>query len=191
MQKLIAGSVLVLLLAFGGGTSAFAQTPVTSATATTTTNVTTNTTALIAQLQAQIAVLTAQLATMHQTIAAFQINAPLHQGMSGEDVRTLQEVLATDSNLFSQGNVTGFYGPLTAKAVAHMQTHFGLDSVGFVGPLTLEKINELLKMHDATSTESLSEGDLGDLGEDGDIQNGSGDHNNSGSDSESHNHKGS
>ncbi|MFY9461819.1 MAG: peptidoglycan-binding domain-containing protein [Candidatus Sungiibacteriota bacterium] len=42
------------------------------------------------------------------------------------------------------GPVTGFYGKLTADAVARFQKANGLEVVGDVGPLTRELINSLL-----------------------------------------------
>ncbi len=158
----------VLVSAFVAFTAvpAFAQTTASSsATSTQTTSL--DSAAQIAQLEAEIAQLQAQLQAVTQTLQTLQLSTPLHQGMTGEDVKKLQEILATDPNLFSNTNVTGFYGPLTTKAVESFQSHFGLATVGAVGPLTLEKLNELLKEHNATSTSNLSENELGDLGENG------------------------
>jgi peptidoglycan hydrolase-like protein with peptidoglycan-binding domain len=121
--------------------------------------------AQIVQLQTQLADLTKKNTDLVQTVQTLQLKTQLHQGMSGEDVRKLQEVLATDPNLFSKDNVTGYYGALTAQAVSDFQKHFGIDSLGIVGPHTLEKLNELLTSHEATSTSDLSENEFGDLGE--------------------------
>ena len=175
MNKSIAVMTLIFALTFGSSAVAFAQTASTTPTVDSAT--------LIQQLQAQVAQLQAQLSeltktntSLQQTVQTLQLNSQLHQGMNGEEVRKLQEVLATDPNLYSKDSITGFYGPLTAKAVADFQTHFGLESVGNVGPHTLEKINELLKAHDAISVDSLTENDLGDLGENQDMMGQSGEH---------------
>ena len=64
--------------------------------------------------------------------------------MSGEDVRTLQEMLATDPDIYPEGLVTGFFGPLTEKAVKKFQEKSGISNVGRVGPQTLSRINQLL-----------------------------------------------
>lgn len=62
----------------------------------------------------------------------------LSQGTSGNDVVALQEFLH-DRGHFT-ANATGYYGPLTASAVARWQSAEGIQSVGIVGPLTRERI---------------------------------------------------
>lgn len=52
----------------------------------------------------------------------------------GADVRILQERLRALG--YFQGPVTGFFGPLTLKAVKEFQANRGLPSTGYVGPLT-------------------------------------------------------
>jgi hypothetical protein len=65
-------------------------------------------------------------------------------GSQGASVTTLQTLLATDPNAYPQGLVTGYYGPLTEKAVANFQIGYGLPGVGNVGPRTLALINQLI-----------------------------------------------
>ncbi len=98
---------------------------------------------------------------------ASHLSKRLRKGMKGDEVRHLQEVLATDPDIFSKANITGYFGPMTVKAVMQMQKHFGLEPIGQVGPKTITKINSLLDEHNETD-EQLSDdtsGDLGDLGE--------------------------
>lgn len=64
----------------------------------------------------------------------------ISQGVSGEDVKSLQEFLR-DQGYFS-GNVTGYYGPVTGGALARWQASQGLDAAGVVGPLTRERIKK-------------------------------------------------
>jgi len=72
----------------------------------------------------------------------YRLNRALLRGMSGDDVRTLQEELKT-RGLFS-GDATGFFGPLTEQAVQALQRTLGIVSggdaattgYGIVGPLT-------------------------------------------------------
>lgn len=86
-------------------------------------------------LQAQVASTTASIsATLGQM-------RNLRQGMSGEDVKALQAILASDPNIYS-GEITGFFGNLTAEALKKYQKKFGIDAVGYVGPKTLKKISE-------------------------------------------------
>lgn len=77
-----------------------------------------------------------QTAVQHRICSALRRN--LAQGASGDDVVSLQEFLR-EQGYFS-ANATGYYGPLTASAVARWQTSQGVDSVGIVGPLTRERI---------------------------------------------------
>ena len=65
----------------------------------------------------------------------------LSRGMSGDDVRDLQEKLAEDEDhIFDSSNVTGFFGPLTEEAVKKFQRKHGIDQVGIFGPKTQQKI---------------------------------------------------
>lgn len=66
----------------------------------------------------------------------------LKQGMSGEDVRALQAILAADPGIYPEGTVSGFFGSLTAEAVKKFQKKHGFEQVGFVGPKTLRKLNQ-------------------------------------------------
>ena len=58
-------------------------------------------------------------------------------GSQGEDVRDLQKILGRDPSIFN-ASTTGFFGPLTAKAVKKFQEKFGVasSSTGVVGPRT-------------------------------------------------------
>src|SRR3989344_1456084 len=67
----------------------------------------------------------------------------LDEGMSGDDVSTLQQFLAQDPELYPEGLITGYYGSLTTDAVRRFQTRYGLSQVGRVGPQTLAKLNEI------------------------------------------------
>ncbi len=94
-----------------------------------------------------------------------QITGGLHAGMSGENVKRLQEVLSSDSDIFAKDNVTGFFGPKTQEALKHFQTHFGIDPAGVVGPKTMDKINELLDEHNIQEGDTISADEFGNLGD--------------------------
>lgn len=94
----------------------------------------------ILELQAQILELQKQ-----QEQVALELLKTLRQGESGDDVKTLQMFLAGDSDIYPDGKITGFFGPLTAKAIKKFQAKHGIEQVGFVGPKTLKKLNELLR----------------------------------------------
>ncbi|MBY0294128.1 peptidoglycan-binding protein [Patescibacteria group bacterium] len=69
----------------------------------------------------------------------------LEFGMSGSDVTELQTFLASDSTLYPEGLVTGYFGSLTKSAVARFQTRNGISAVGRVGPATLPVINAQMR----------------------------------------------
>ncbi|MEK7068947.1 MAG: peptidoglycan-binding domain-containing protein [Patescibacteria group bacterium] len=64
----------------------------------------------------------------------------LARGMSGDDVRNLQELLAQDSSISSAGLVTGFFGHKTEEALRKFQKKFGIEANGVLGPKTQAKI---------------------------------------------------
>ncbi len=70
-------------------------------------------------------------------------NRELERGGRGEDVTRLQQLLAKDPSIYPEGQVTGFYGALTQKAVRAFQKKYGISQVGRVGPQTLAKLNEV------------------------------------------------
>lgn len=76
---------------------------------------------------------------------ALQLTRSLSLGMTSDDVKMLQEVLASDPSIYPEGLVTGYYGSLTEKAVKKFQAKFGIEQAGRVGPKTLAKLNALLK----------------------------------------------
>lgn len=100
----------------------------------------------IQELQAQVKTLQEQYAGLRTEIQeAMELTRTLASGMSGEDVRALQELLATDTELYPEGLVTGFYGPMTERAIQRLQARFGIEQVGTVGPITQRTVNELFK----------------------------------------------
>gem|GEM_PF-1280205 len=100
----------------------------------------------IQELQAQVKALQEQYAGLQTEIQeVMQLTRTLSTGMSGEDVEELQELLATDTELYPEGLVTGFYGPMTERAIERLQARFGIEQVGNVGPITQRTLNELFK----------------------------------------------
>lgn len=113
--------------------------------------------AIIQQLMAQIEALTSQIQALQQQVQELQtqqqtlqeeINAltrQLEQGMQGDDVKLLQQMLATDPEIYPEGLVTGYFGPLTKAAVQRFQEKAGIDRVGRIGPQTLARINQIFE----------------------------------------------
>jgi peptidoglycan hydrolase-like protein with peptidoglycan-binding domain len=109
----------------------------------------------IARLRTQITGLNTQLESLRQAKGelketakevkgTLQLLKQLRVGMSGDDVRTLQEFLATDLDIYPEGLISGYFGPMTERAVKKLQKGMCLDQVGNVGPKTMWRINELL-----------------------------------------------
>ncbi|KND47673.1 MAG: putative hemagglutinin-related protein [Parcubacteria bacterium C7867-006] len=117
----------------------------------------------IQTLQAQIQALRAaqtQVASTSANISTTLVAMRnLRQGMSGDDVKALQAILAADPTIYS-GGITGYFGPLTNQALKKYQKKFGLETVGFVGPKTLKKLsehmNELGLSNESSSSTSTS-----------------------------------
>jgi len=109
--------------------------------------------AKIAEIQAKIAQLQAQLKQLlGQQATEVKFTKNLKYGMTGDEVRALQECLAKDSSVYPEGLVTGYFGPLTKAAVIRFQEKYFDDilapwgftkGTGFVGPTTRKKLNEI------------------------------------------------
>lgn len=117
---------------------------------------------LIQQLQQQVEQLKAQIQSLQTQIGALnqakqdlketagevkgtlQLLRQLKYGMSGEDIKLLQEILATDPSIYPEGLTTGYFGSLTKNALKKFQNKVCIDQTGTVGPKTLSRINELL-----------------------------------------------
>lgn len=78
----------------------------------------------------------------------------LKYGMRGEEIKCLQEVLKSEGGeIYPEGLITGYFGPLTLKAVKKFQLKYSKEILapwgltyptGFVGPTTREKLNQIL-----------------------------------------------
>lgn len=61
------------------------------------------------------------------------------------EVTKLQKFLKLDNEVYPSGNVTGYFGILTDKAIKQFQFKYGLPNTGLVGPLTRNLIGTLCK----------------------------------------------
>jgi len=105
----------------------------------------------VADLLRQLGVIKAQLAelTAGARTRSAQFTRSLHRGVTGDDVRQLQEFLARDSEIYPENLVTGYFGPLTEAAVQRFQLKHGIVTAGsagygWFGPRTTAKLLELL-----------------------------------------------
>lgn len=80
----------------------------------------------------------------------FLFGKPLSLGLKNDDVTKLQELLKSDSSLYPEGLVTGYFGPATLRALQRFQEKHKLAvpgdlGYGYAGPKTRAKLNELLE----------------------------------------------
>lgn len=112
-----------------------------------------DTVVLIASLEQQIRELQAQIAAlMGQSVVqtpTTRFSRNLQVGMSGEDVRALQEFLKVQGmDIYPEGIVSGYFGQLTKQAVGRWQVRQGIvaadsSALGSFGPLTRAAINAI------------------------------------------------
>lgn len=72
------------------------------------------------------------------------LTGQLDYGQTSTNVRNLQIFLASNPDIYPQGLVTGYFGPLTKSAVMNFQSTYNISQAGRVGPITLAKINSLI-----------------------------------------------
>jgi len=114
----------------------------------------------IVELQRQIIALQSELAKLQgepeeievQTRKAYEFTENLIKGARGEKVVELQDLLSLFPDVYPEGLVTGYFGPMTERAVKKFQekyageilSSYGLsEGTGFVGSTTRAKLNEL------------------------------------------------
>jgi peptidoglycan hydrolase-like protein with peptidoglycan-binding domain len=109
----------------------------------------------VADLQAQISALLAQIQTLQAQLAASQgggasgcsFTRDLTEGVSGDDVKCLQNYLSSTGHFKFAGGATGFFGPITKSAVAAWQAANGVSpSSGFFGPISRAKYASLVSV---------------------------------------------
>lgn len=85
-------------------------------------------------------------------------NKDLQLGSRGDDVKRLQELLKTDKDVYPEGLVTGYYGPLTKAAILKLQMKHGViktdrdRGAGRLGPKTRAKVKEVFESPANSST---------------------------------------
>ncbi|KXB08134.1 hypothetical protein AKJ56_01810 [candidate division MSBL1 archaeon SCGC-AAA382N08] len=109
----------------------------------------------IAELQAKIDELLERLNELRgNDYACSKINQDLVVGMRGEQVKCLQQFLkAQGDDIYPEGLVTGYFGPLTKAAVIRFQERYQSEilapwslhnGTGYVGRTTKQKINKMI-----------------------------------------------
>lgn len=86
-----------------------------------------------------------QAANGYFTVSAnTPLTAQMGVGSTGTNVSNLQNFLASNSDIYPAGLVTGYYGALTAAAVQQYQLSYGISMLGNVGPVTLASVNNTM-----------------------------------------------
>lgn len=116
------------------------------------------------ELQAQIDALMAQIAALQggtpaaTPAAACTFTKALTVGAKGADVKCLQDYL-TPKYFTNAGGSTGYFGPVTAAAVAAWQTANGvMPAAGYFGPVSQAKYAALMAAPTTPSTDDSSTG---------------------------------
>jgi len=117
---------------------------------------------IVEQLQVQILDLKAQIEELRGSSATkaevkeirieLKLLRSLQRGSTGKDVEELQTFLSQFEDVYPEALVTGYFGPLTEKAVQRWQAKENIVSSGSatatgfgrVGPKTLAKLNSLI-----------------------------------------------
>lgn len=108
----------------------------------------------LVSIGAALALATALSLTVGTFAAHAAISSSLDFGATGPQVVELQTYLAKSPSIYPEGLITGYFGPLTQRAVQRFQTAQGIVSSGTpattgygrVGPLTAARINALIGM---------------------------------------------
>ena len=137
------------------GVSASTTATTTAVTATTTVGATTTPktplgSTTIAGLLAQLAKLTELFNSLKAQMLGVQteikeLRGDIKEGMTGSDVKTVQELLASDASIYPQGLATGFFGPMTKEALKRFQAKNGLEVTGEINVETRAALDSLLE----------------------------------------------
>ncbi len=105
----------------------------------------------IDDLLAQIKTLMAQIEELQKKMGQAQtelrtlLKDNLKEGMTDEDIKKVQELLATDPDIYPRGLVTGYFGPLTKDALRRFQEKFKLKVTGEIDEDTKVYLENFLK----------------------------------------------
>lgn len=126
--------IALLSLAILSSTSASAQN-------TTSTTAISTLETMISQLMEQIKGLETKIAELKSQVKAvaeeLKIERTLRMGISGDDVKKLQEFLGEYPEFYPEGLITGYFGSLTHKAMKRLQLKYELEADGVLGPRTI------------------------------------------------------
>ena len=99
--------------------------------------------AKVAELQSEIAKIRGDVQDTQKEIKE-TLKDGLKEGMTDEDIKEIQELLASDSDIYPQGLTTGYFGAMTKEALKRFQTKHGLTATGEINSETKELLEEYL-----------------------------------------------
>ncbi len=153
-KRILTTSVLSFML-LAGAVPALAQT----ATNTPAVPVTTGASNLDAML-AQIKALTEMLNKLKAELAATRIElndlkGNLREGMTDDDIKKVQEVLAKDPAIYPAGLATGYFGQMTKEALKRFQAKNGLEVTGELDAETRAALEAIMAERKASGKEPI------------------------------------
>lgn len=98
----------------------------------------------IKALMAKIEELQEKLATIRGEVKDV-IKDGLAEGMTDDDIKEIQELLASDPTIYPEGKITGYFGPLTKEAIKRFQQRHELTVTGTLDEETRELMEEYFK----------------------------------------------
>jgi len=85
----------------------------------------------------------------------FAFSQDMAAGDMGRDVRHAQLLLAQNSQIYPQGLITGYFGPLTAQAITQFQAKHSLLATGFADAATRAKLESISEIRTITKQSSF------------------------------------
>jgi peptidoglycan hydrolase-like protein with peptidoglycan-binding domain len=112
--------------------------------------------ALITSIAASALVLGSFAVTASAQMTSYTFNGYMSVGSTGTEVVNLQSWLVSEGFLtMPVGVAKGYFGSLTKAAVVAYQASVGLPNTGYVGPLTVAKLNSGASMTTTTTTGAI------------------------------------
>jgi hypothetical protein len=78
------------------------------------------------------------------TFSPINGNTTLKVGSRGADVTSLQQFMASNSDIYPSGLVTGYFGSMTKAAAVQLQLSYNLSADGIVGANTRNVVNNVI-----------------------------------------------
>jgi len=97
----------------------------------------------IKELIIELQTLQGEMKKVQEEIRA-TVSDSLKEGMTHEDVREIQKLLATDPEIYPEGLTTGYYGRLTKEALKRFQKKHALEETGEINTETKALLEEYL-----------------------------------------------